>query len=592
MSRSLEAVITPSGLQAEGDALEMSRRIPQALRESGFKLGPAVRKWANRFSRIQDDYPPVGEPVLSIYGSCIDRAYTITQGNVQKFIDSGVKAAAEFDKTTEKDAVEKIQGIVDAEKPPGKASNAVEVMGLIIRRMIKPTSDKTSVANKELDAWLEKTFKILSPQDNSGGASANIAVNTPREPFVLAVEHNSKQMAETLPENIKRFSTKLLSDGMDSLLPMTKDVGDDPMQVNHPIEFSQGIKFKFNGVDYQTFDHGRMIVGASGVFTKRDNPDSSKWVPAEKPSSFIVDEKGKPITDDKQLKTIGESFKKVIFNGLHYVKPDQFELMKTQINGVKSGGALTHAELSGISSDFSKLAYMTGVLKDTVDSMAFNDGETILVLKALKQHLGADGEGIVVDNNEGSEAQVKNGMVITEKLGLKRLHIHGQNFDVILRKDASAEDLRAEVVGGMWQKYQIYKKLTGEPSEADVAPNLKQEAIVEMMSFAAKFTAGMDSKTITGFSGKKNVEPDEGGKIAAELIKSLVEDGYVQNKGGYSIILLPPKWIYGDRKLYPTGAGDTASGNQFVYSGMYSETKATSAEEWYGRAHIGTYFEG
>jgi ADP-dependent phosphofructokinase/glucokinase len=590
LTQQLGVYVSPSDLQLYSDSIKLSHRMPLALQRMKFDMEKMITGWNHRFNRIQDDFPPVEDNMLTVYGFCIDRTYEINQQNAQKFVDEGLKAAAEFDGKTKEETQAAVEALIKTDDPPKKAETATQFMGLVLRRMKYKVSDKSAVATPELDAWIEDTFEWMGPRDKSGGASANIAVNLPREPnIVMAVEHNNQIQAQTMPEQVKRFSTADLETGQFKSLRDKKDKS--PLQINHPFEFDKGVKFTLGAEEITTPDNGRMIMGASGVYENRADKDPKNWHQSDKPSPFLLDDSGAPITDEGTLKKIGEKFKKVIFNGLHYLKKEDFETMRKQIDGVKVGGAITHVELSGINSaDLESLKYMSEVLMGRVDSMAFNDGETVTVLNALQKHL-PQAKDVRVDLGEGSEAQMENGIQIAKLLGLRRLHIHGQDFDVILRQDASEADLQSEVVGGMWQKYQIYKKLTGESvQDRDVPPNLKKEAMLELMKYAAKFTAGLGVERLNEIMAQEKTSPEEIDECMYEMIESMALNGHIRNqtKGGYSIVLLPPKWIYGERKIYPTGAGDTASGNQFAYSGFYSRKE--DSEGWIRKASIGSYF--
>ncbi|MCX6694738.1 MAG: hypothetical protein NTU61_00360, partial [Candidatus Altiarchaeota archaeon] len=196
-----------------------------------------------------------------------------------------------------------------------------------------------------------------------------------------------------------------------------------------------------------------------------------------------------------------------------------------------------------------KIKYLQAI-RGRTNSIGMNHDELSTVLLAVNKHLGLSSE---VAEGKDAVSTYSNALKIMEAMGVERLHVHGQDLDIVLRKGAGGEEaLDFERLGMAYAKYAVVTKLkkgTTDPN-LEMTDNLKVEGLQQMMELATHL------KNERGLSGREAI--------------SLLYTGYLYDPKGVSVVVSPSKWIYGAEQeaIQVTGAGDTVMANAFAYSGI------------------------
>ncbi|MFC2163277.1 hypothetical protein ACFLRF_06305, partial [Candidatus Altiarchaeota archaeon] len=616
----LKAVM-PIDLQISEDERELLKAMPQGVRKAlgqepdtvrNSLRGALLRRYGI-FNRVQEGrFPSLtmnadDKPILLVYGAVMDRVYNLQdQANLQAFMQKAVSSAAKEDGISEKEAIGRINGIISGKDDP-KFDSYTSVVGMLARRMtgntptdkkiFKPDAGRPGMASK-YETWLDDVARDagVAPVDKPGGASLNMAIASPRENIVIYTNRLHTDVADKLdtPGFANVHYLRIGQDGRLDVSPI-KDAGsdNDPREINRPIEVAGGTKavIESDGArleldvkeGFEKFIYSTAVPKDSPIFRRQDG-------------DLVGDQK--PSVDASVLEQIGGQFRMIMVNGVHYADKTAggVDLMADQMKVIdaRTSGTL-FTELSSIKkppsgSDASAVARYVKANRHLVDgldsmsSVSLNHEEVGSVLAGVKMIMqnsgggGKQGVGDAIQVMEGNDASAvyNNTLALAKALDVKRVHIHGQDIDLTLRKDATPTDLKVEWLGQMYQKYgSIGRIMThagvkpnqpGEPEASfTVPPNLKREGMKTVFTMAEELSRE--------YSGQPAQD---------QAIKSLVTDGYLHKPDGYSVVLNEPKWAYpktegfekysgGEHELAVTGLGDTA-GSLGAIGSMMSES--------------------
>ncbi len=536
--------VTAVDLQLSADAVDIKHK----LGEKGVDLDPGeyVRKWSGKLGEAKA-LPPTGGNILSVYGASTDRVYTLTPENAGEFFkNAGITQLTRGELAT-----------IENPGGPGDPKNVREAAVAVLWAM-RNGGDKSKVdagAEEQLVSCMEKAS--IRQQDRAGGASANIANNLPREDGVTVW---SQEVHETLTErgilgnNIRRLT--LQEGGFTHNRALNKSAdAEAALRLGHVIEFRPGVKIELPVEGGEPFSltvyrMDRHIFGAPG------QPGAATIKP------YMNTKGGADVPDESIVEQIGRAFPVVFLNGMHYLKDDADNMRTTaQINALKKGGAFLHCPLSSVKAG--KMDYLD-VIRNTegagIDSIGMNEGEVGTVAAEVKRVLGLD--DMQIAEGRSPQAVFENALAIARAMNT-RVYVHGENFDVVIRRKGTDGELRDEVTGALYSKYAMIPKLLEGRADPDhpVYDNVKLEGLADMVDCAVHI--------------RDNYTRPDGKQID---VRDLLWRGYTlggirSKEGGWGVderwmaAMIPAKHIYRqDRILYPTGAGDCAEANDTVYA--------------------------
>lgn len=627
-------VVMPIDLQISEDTRELLKSMPQevreALGENDEQVRTAVEEMLVRnygiFNRAQEGKIPAltngvdDKPVLLVYGAVLDRRYDLkTEKKLKDFVEAGISGAADEDSISSAEVIRRIKPALTPGSADPDLDSATNVLAMLLRRFtgITPTDkvafkpDNPGMPSK-FEAWLDSVAKAagIKPQDNPGGGSVQMARGVPRENVVIYTNRLNETVAKALSgPDFSNISYMRITPEEIKIMPISEAGSDaDPQEIGRPVETAKGLFIHIceeeegEALDITTAEE-KIIFGSA-------LPKDTPIFRVETPGKTGDD---KALADDETLLQIARRFKVIIVNGVHYSsKASQppgkgEETVAHQLNILSEGAEspLVSVELSGVTgipdlhdadqtASFRKsMDYVARILAGNLSSISMNYQELRSVLTAVKLCFedSSDGEkqrrgaSIVVQDGESPHALYHNAETLARALGVERLHVHGEDFDLTLRKDAEPLDLQVEWLGNMYQKYGVIARVMTDkgavPAPEDpenaflLPPNLKREGMLDVMKLAAALAS---SPALSEIARK-------------DFISSLVRNGYYVNVAGYSVVVNVPKWAYagtdGFRKfsrgregLSLTGSGDTSAALSVILCRMKEsrESKKEIAE--------------
>jgi len=151
-------------------------------------------------------------------------------------------------------------------------------------------------------------------------------------------------------------------------------------------------------------------------------------------------------------------------------------------------------------------------------------------------------------------------VALVQRLGLQRLYVHGNDVDLILRRNGSPEAMRREIEADLFAKGVVVlavlqRSLEDWPSHAiQLAPVLLWKGFQALIAFAWDL---VDQR-------------GQGQGANLSYFKEVIETGYAlaDSPEGYAVAVVPVMWPTLPRGIYPGGAGDICSSVSLVYSGF------------------------
>jgi hypothetical protein len=146
---------------------------------------------------------------------------------------------------------------------------------------------------------------------------------------------------------------------------------------------------------------------------------------------------------------------------------------------------------------------------------------------------------------------------MAETLQLDRLYVHGNEVDLILRRNATPGILRQEIEADLFTKGLVVLAILKRSFKTDWvhrARNL-EELILAKKGFQALLRFTLDLYIDAGWS--------------LEALEAFARNGYFcdPTPGAYSLAIVPVMWPGLPENTISTGAGDICSGITLVYAG-------------------------
>jgi hypothetical protein len=223
--------------------------------------------------------------------------------------------------------------------------------------------------------------------------------------------------------------------------------------------------------------------------------------------------------------------------------------LAAQIRSLAEGGAILHLELGGASPE-ETLSPLAEALCGLLPSAGINDNELALLTNL------ADFRVSVSSHKSAVFQRYQRAVALAQRLGLQRLYVHGNDVDLILRRNGSPEAMRREIEADLFAKGVVVlavlqRSLEDWPSHAiQLAPVLLWKGFQALIAFAWDLV-------------------DQQGQDVA-LFTELIEIGYAlaDSPEGYAVAVVPVMWPALPPGIYPGGAGDICSSVSLVYSGF------------------------
>lgn len=412
-------------------------------------------------------------------------------------------------------------------------------------------------SGKKLADWIENTFGGNDKRTKVGGAAAQTADflrGIGEDNVTVYTLFNSPSQA-----NAYNNSSTLNFLGVDGDNPVVKNikeatVDDDPTKTSYPIERTHSISVKFNGKMVDANNKADRVIFTGEYYDK-----NGKVINFDPLLNF----------SPQALEKIGKEFEYFFATGPYYLqrlsgaKYDEISTkMIEQLKILKSAGVKILIEFSG---NAANVKYFPDVLKGNIHSLSMNDDKELRdIVNSIKTNIDPN---IEVDNGNGIYANYKNAIALADYLGLERLHVHGQNSDITVRKNASEKDLNDEARALMFSKQRVTEWIQGKPSmqitPEDELPTriLKYEGYCDVLKLASALKNELFPQS--------NPPSKDIVSARAKLLYSFIKKGYYKNEGGYSVVVIPNKWIYDRNKvLITTSAGDITAITAAVHSGL------------------------
>jgi len=319
-------------------------------------------------------------------------------------------------------------------------------------------------------------------------------------------------------------------------------------------------------------DSGELLQGPTGL-------DKDEW-------PFVAGFVDWDVTTDKKLKIrflkpsqmaeIGRRFRYVILNapglrsftGPESVLPQDAlgkmlsEALVKQIAALREAGCKIHLELSGGAGENDRLMPFARSLRSLIGSLGLNQEELRQVtnLPDCPQPNGAIPHPSEIFNRYQRARQ------LAETLDADRLYVHGNDVDLVLRRNGSPGDMHNEIQADLFTKGVVVAGVLQRSTDDWVAEINNLEPLLTADGFIRLIEFGFDFARLRHPAPSSPLGMTVEGK---QLFRNLVETGYyiATASNEYSVAVIPVMWPRLPAGINPTGAGDICSGISLVYSG-------------------------
>jgi hypothetical protein len=218
-------------------------------------------------------------------------------------------------------------------------------------------------------------------------------------------------------------------------------------------------------------------------------------------------------------------------------------------------GATLHLEISGSVGRDQQIAPMADALGVVVRSLGLNDAE-LLQLTSM-----ADFQVTPEAGYSEMYHRYRLALALAERLSLERLYVHGNDADLILRRDGSPGAMRDEVAADLFAKGVVVLSIlqrSGLPWKErarHLSPVLLWRGFEALISLASDLAM------------ERHPDHDDAYRRRLEMI---LDTGYTlaSQQQGYAVAVVPVMWPALPRSIHPGGAGDICSSISLVYAGF------------------------
>jgi len=240
-----------------------------------------------------------------------------------------------------------------------------------------------------------------------------------------------------------------------------------------------------------------------------------------------------------------------------------------QMRSLVEGGTTLHLELGGATPE-ETIAPLAEAIGGLVSSAGINDNELALLTSL------SDFRVPVSPHKSAVFQRYQRGVALAQRLGLQRLYVHGNDVDLILRRNGSPEAMRREIEADLFAKGVVVlailqRSLEDWPSHAiQLAPVLLWKGFQALIAFAWDLVDQRAQGQVDSPSASPSTSLRAGLSTGSSLFKELVESGcaLADSPGGYAVAVVPVMWPTLPPGIYPGGAGDICSSVSLVYAGF------------------------
>ena len=226
-----------------------------------------------------------------------------------------------------------------------------------------------------------------------------------------------------------------------------------------------------------------------------------------------------------------------------------------QLRILAEGGATLHLEVSGSVGRQQRIAPLAGALGGAVRSLGLNDAELGQLTRM------ADFQVTPAGGYSEMYRRYRRALALAERLSLDRLYVHGNDADLILRRDGSPGAMRDEVAADLFAKGVVVLSVlqrSGLPWQERarrLSPVLLWRGFEALISLASDLA---------------NERHPDGGEACRRQLETTLDAGYALSPrpGGYAVAVVPVMWPLLPRSIHPSGAGDICSSVSLVYAGF------------------------
>lgn len=577
LSKSLN--LKPEDIQYIVDTSEIisSNRIPEFGKSK--KVVETLVDNMNRIFFESNDLPPTQKKILSGSTSNIDSVSYLknnqeTQKKIDRALDDAVVEGIRLGKSRDQ-VIQEIEDIIypkNEQKILQNINTKAQVVGLVLRmfnhyggRVQVVDLDEEAGSGKKLGEWIGKIFGFEVTK--VGGAASQVTDLLDQLGERNATLHSQFNSPDQV--NIFRNNPKFLTvTGDEITIKEKKDAAntDDPTKINQIIERAADISVIFNGKKITATNKFDRYIFLSRYYDKDGN------IIKTEPTLQFSDEILKKIGKD------GEKFEYFFTTSPSYLqryKGDEYKVLSNklseQLKILKDNGVKILYEFSGNTAD---IRFLTDVLKGNISSFSLNDSELKQLIVAIKKN----GFDIKVEQGDDPLTVCNSALALANYLEVDRLHIHGHDLDFTVRKDASEEALKMEVKALMYAKQRVTEWIQGKaslpitPEKDKPSRFLKRTAFIDFLKFSDDLARQIYPDEDVGvLISTSTVETRR-----AQLMYNFIKNAYYKVDHGYSIVVIPNKWIYPvydeenktSKSTVTTSSGDIVSILAALHSGI------------------------
>ncbi|MFZ5915667.1 MAG: hypothetical protein ACOYZ7_01885 [Chloroflexota bacterium] len=226
--------------------------------------------------------------------------------------------------------------------------------------------------------------------------------------------------------------------------------------------------------------------------------------------------------------------------------------LAAQLCTLADAGCRLHLELGGSIGRHERLEPFFEALGGSIYSLGLNDVELMQLSRAA-----CPGDLTSARDSRISQ-RWRQALALAERLSLERLYVHGNDADLILRRNGTREALQAEVTADLFAKGVVVLSILQRSGFAwqerarHLAPVLLGRGFEALIELVSELAAECD----TGY--------------AAHQLEAFLDSGLwlMAGSGKHALAVVPVMWPALPRSIHPGGAGDICSGVSFVYGGV------------------------
>lgn len=301
-------------------------------------------------------------------------------------------------------------------------------------------------------------------------------------------------------------------------------------------------------------------------WTRSHAADEWPWLPGFLRSWVEGDTLHLAFADEDLLRRIAEQYHYVVLSG---IGPGTFDLagaadpleqliareVAAQLRILARAGATLHLEISGSIGRHQRVAPLVEALGGVVRSLGLNDLELSQMTSMADFH-------VTVDTTQSEIFRRYHlALALAERLSLDRLYVHGNDADLVLRRDGSPGTMRGEIAADLFAKGVVVLSvlqrsgLLWQERARHLSPVLLWRGFEALISLASDLAAERHSSQGVVYRHQLGTTLDTGYALAPQL-------------GGYAVAIVPVMWPSLPRSIHPGGAGDICSSVSLVYAGF------------------------